>query len=89
MISDLYPPSSEFMWRELYRAALFEPNPEKIQEQIARAEWAIVLRARMLFGEDGDHIQEEQDLDDAQYALQALKGCVLSRSIGPRISDAA
>lgn len=89
MISDLYPPPSEFMWRELYRVALFEPNPEKIQEQIARAEWAIVLRARQLFGEEGDHVQEEQDLDDAQYALQALKSCVLSRSIGPRISDAA
>lgn len=80
MISDLYPPKSEFLWRELYRTALFEPNPEKLQEYIAQAEWAIVLRARQLFGEQGDHIQEELDLDDALYALQALKNCIFARS---------
>lgn len=80
MISDLYPPPSHFQWRELYRSALFEPDPVKLQEYIAQAEWAIVLRARQLFGEQSDHIEEEQDLDDALYALQVLKSCVFSRS---------
>jgi hypothetical protein len=80
MMSELYPPPSEFRWRELYRAALFEPDPGKVEEGIARAESAIVLRARQLFGESGDHVEEEQDLDDALYALQALRGCMLSRT---------
>ena len=84
MISDLYPPKSQFLWRELYRTALFEPDPGKLQEYIAQAEWAIVLRSRQLFGEHGDHIEEEQDLDDALYALQALKSCVFARS---RVSE--
>jgi len=89
MISDLYPMPSEFLWRELYRAALFEPDPGKLQEQIAQAEWAIVLRGRQLFGDDGNHIQEVQDLDDALCALQALKNCVFSRSNFSGVSDAA
>ena len=51
-----------------------------------RAESAIVLRARQLFGQPGDHIEEEHDLDDAMYALQALRSCVQSRS---QLSDVA
>jgi len=77
------------MWRELYRAALFEADPEKIQEHIAQAEWAIVLRGRQLFGEQGDHIQEEQDLEDALYALQALKNCIFSPANSSRAESAA
>ncbi len=80
MISELYPSTGQFSWKQLYRTALFEPDSEKLQEYIAQAEWAIVLRARQLFGEQGDHIEEEQELDDALYALQALKSCVFSRS---------
>ena len=49
-----------------------------------QAESAIVVRARQLFGQPGDHIEEEHDLDDAMYALQALRSCVESRS---RFSD--
>jgi hypothetical protein len=79
MMSTLYPPASKFQWRELYRIALFEPDPEKIASDIARAESAIVLRARELFEEKGDHIEEEQALDDALYALHALRGCSRSR----------
>lgn len=68
------------LWRELYKTALFEPNPDRLTEQIAQAESAIVRRARQLFEEQGDHIEEEQDLDDALYALQALKSCSQSRN---------
>jgi hypothetical protein len=77
---------SQVFWRELYRTALFEPDPGKLNEDILRAESAIVLRARQLFGQPGDHIEEEHDLDDALYALQALKGCVQSRA---SLADAA
>ena len=80
------PPSSGIVWRQLYKTALFEPDPGKLLEQVMRAESAIVLRARQLFGQPGDHIEEEHDLDDAMYAMQALRSCVQSRS---RLSDVA
>lgn len=70
----------ENMWRTLYKAALFEPDPARLPDHIIRAESAIVARARQLFGQQGDHIEEELALDDALYALQALKSCVQSRS---------
>jgi len=79
MISELYPMPSQFLCRELYRA-LFGPNPDKVQEQIAHAEWAIVLRSRQLSGEQVGHMEEEQDLNDALYALQALKRCIFLAS---------
>lgn len=86
MMSDLYGPPSEFRWRELYVTPLFEADPRKVQENIAQAEWAIVLRARQLCGMRGDNIQEEQELDDALYALRALKSTIFSR---PHPSQAA
>jgi hypothetical protein len=73
-------PLSNVPWRELYKSALFETDPGKLSEQIMKAESAIVLRARQLFGQPGDHIEEEYDLDDALYALQALRSCVHSRT---------
>lgn len=68
------------LWRDLYKTALFEPDPARLSEHIARAESAIVERARQLFGQQGDHIEEEVALDDALYALQALRSCLQSRS---------
>ena len=86
MSSHPLPPASQILWRELYKTALFEPDPGKLLEDVMRAESAIVLRARHLFGQPGDHIEEEHDLDDAMYALRALRSCVQSRS---GLSDAA
>jgi hypothetical protein len=63
-------------WRELYKAALFETNREKLPERIADAEKAIVARARELFASSADTIEEDQALDDALYALRALQSCV-------------
>ena len=85
MRSEALPPRSQ-AWRELYKTALFEPDPGRLLEDVLRAESAIVLRARQLFGQPGDHIEEEHDLDDAMYALQALRSCVQSRS---HLSDVA
>ena len=68
------------LWRDLYKTALFEPDPARLADHITRAESAIVERARQLFVQQGDHIEEEQALDDALYALQALRSCVQSRS---------
>jgi hypothetical protein len=63
-------------WRELYKAALFEKNREKLPDRIAEAEKAIVARARELFASTADTIEEDQALDDALYALRALQSCL-------------
>ena len=60
-------------WRSLYVAALFEADHAILADKIAKAEAALVQRARELFYSPGDHIEEEEALDDAMYALQALK----------------
>jgi len=60
-------------WKRLYTEALFEIDSSKLPERIAHAEAALVMRARELFHAPGDNIEEEQALDDAMYALQALR----------------
>src|ERR1700720_4265856 len=50
-------------WHELYQAALFETDKEKIPSRIADAEQAIVARARELFFSSTDNIEEDQALD--------------------------
>jgi len=44
--------------------------------RIAEAEKVIVKRVRELFAVNTDHIEEDQALDDALYALHALRNCV-------------
>jgi len=73
-------------WRDLYVAALLEMNKDKLPDRIAEAETAIVQRARERFNAAGDNIQEEENLDDALYALRALKSCLAIRS---RLADVA
>lgn len=71
--------SPQFMlrnWRELYTAALFETDKNRIPARIADAEKAIVGRARELFAAGADTIEEDQALDDALYALRALQNCL-------------
>ena len=63
-------------WRELYKAALFETDRDKVLNRISEAERAIIARARELFGSPTDTIEEDLALDDALYALRALQHCV-------------
>jgi hypothetical protein len=63
-------------WRDLYISALMEADKVKTPGRIADAEHAILNRARELFKASGDNIQEEEALDDALYALRALKICL-------------
>ncbi len=71
-------------WRELYLAALFETDAAELPDRIADAERALALRARQLFQTTGDHIEEEYAMDDAMYALHALRStsqdCAATRS---------
>jgi hypothetical protein len=66
-------------WRESYKAALFELDVNKVPHRIVEAEQALVARARELFDAAGDNIEEEQALDDAMYALQALRSALKHR----------
>ena len=68
--------SNSEIWRELYVAALFETDREKMPSRIADAEQAIVARARELFSAGNDTVEEDQALDDALYALRALQSCL-------------
>ena len=68
------------VWKELYRAAVFELDETKLPERIARAEKALALRARDLFHMGGDNIEEGQALDDAMYALNALRSALKCRA---------
>lgn len=67
-------------WRDLYTAALFETDANRIPARIADAEKAIVARARELFAAGSDTIEEDQALDDALYALRALQNCLNFRA---------
>jgi hypothetical protein len=60
-------------WKELYNAALFETDKNKLSERIAHAEWALALRSRELFHTDSEHLQERQAVDSAINALYALR----------------
>jgi hypothetical protein len=68
-------------WRELYTAALFETDKNRIPTRIAEAEKAIVVRTRELFSASSDTIEEDQALDDALYALRALQSCLEINSV--------
>ncbi len=73
-------------WKNLYVAALLEGDKDRIPPLIDKAERAIVDRARELFHAEGDHIQEEEGLEDALYALHALKTCLATHG---RFAEAA
>jgi hypothetical protein len=60
-------------WRGLYTTALFELDKTKLPDRITQAEKALAIRARALFYTAGDNIEEGEALDDAMYALHALR----------------
>ena len=60
-------------WKELYRAALYETDKNRVSERIANAEWALALRARELFHTGRENLQERQAVDAAIFALHALR----------------
>ena len=67
-------------WHMLYHAALFEADHAKVMDRITEAEQAILFRMKELFGIPADHIEEDVVLDDALYALRALRNCVHSEA---------
>ena len=67
--------NSTTSWRALYQAALFETDRNLLPTRIDDAEKAILGRVRELFAVETDHIEEDQILEDALYALGALRNC--------------
>ena len=59
-------------WRELYRAALVELQPEELRQRIADAEKAIQQRIAELRRNDSDPGEELRELDDALRGLRIL-----------------
>jgi hypothetical protein len=57
-------------WLALYRAALAESDPRKLESRIATARGSIHQRLREI--EDSGDTRECQQLNDALYALQTL-----------------
>jgi hypothetical protein len=75
----------EFMdpreWRAKYRSALLKINSPAIEKEISDAEDAIVARTRELYQQTGPDVEVERDaLDDAMYALHALKSALKRKS---------
>jgi uncharacterized protein YktB (UPF0637 family) len=68
--------SSQLSWHVLYQAALFETDRNKVPRLTEEAEKAILSRIRELFVTSADHIEEDVVLDDALYALRALRNCI-------------
>lgn len=73
-------------WKDLYVAALLEGDKDKIPSRIDQAERAIVERTRELFKRAADNTREQESLQDALYALQALKNCMATHG---RLAQAA
>jgi hypothetical protein len=67
-------------WAQFYNAALFESDANKVSDRIAEAEAALVICARELFHAAGDNIEEKQAVDDAMYALHALRSALKCRA---------
>jgi hypothetical protein len=56
---------------------LIDPN---CHNELLTRRGAILARVEELFFVSNDHIEEEQILDDALYALHALRNCALSET---------
>lgn len=63
-------------WRELYKAALFETEPSKLELRIDEARRALALRSRQLFAASSTSDGEPDAIENALYALQALENCL-------------
>ncbi len=67
-------------WRDLYSLALFETNERELPSRIAEAEHALRIRAKELFSARTNSEEEARAVDDALYALQALRNCMEFRT---------
>jgi hypothetical protein len=62
-------------------------DANKVSDRIAEAETALVIRARELFDSAGDNVEEQQAVDDAMYALHALRSAMKCRANAKNTSE--
>jgi hypothetical protein len=67
-------------WRGLYTAALFETDMSELPQRIEEARRALVFRSRELFQSTQDYDGEDEAIENALYALQALENCLRSNT---------
>lgn len=60
-------------WRELYRKALSENDPQRLSLRIVEAHKAIQERVRQLWYEGSQETRERTRLDAASHSLEALR----------------
>jgi len=63
-------------WRELYKAALFETDANKLPSRIEEARRGLVFRSRELFATSPNDDGEVEAIENALYALHALENCM-------------
>jgi len=69
-------------WKELYVAALFEQDKDRLPEKIALAQLAIATKKQEL---SSGSIDERRVLDNAAFSLQALAQCfAIGQMVPPR-----
>lgn len=59
-------------WRDLYKAAILEPERNAITQRVLDAEKAILDRGREIFYNSVTS-EEQEELEDALYILRALR----------------
>lgn len=60
-------------WKELYKAALFEDNNDKLPQRIAAAERALSERAAEMAGAGETQVREQQAMENAKYFLRLIR----------------
>jgi hypothetical protein len=66
-------------WRDVYLAAILEPDLNKLAQRIVEAETALAARARELFYATKDAAQEGESVDDAMCILHVLRSSLKQR----------
>jgi len=67
-------------WKELYHAAMSEPDLTKLPDRLSDAEAALIARARELFYAGGGDGEEGESLDYAMCIVHALRESLSRRN---------
>lgn len=70
-------------WRTLYRADVLESDVTKVPNRRAEAKKEIIQRARELFQENTNNIEEEQAFDSAMRLLNVFRSTLKKRKSEP------
>ncbi len=72
-------------WRAKYRTVLLKISTPAIEKELSDAEDTIVARTRELYQKTGPEVEVERDaLDDAMYALHALRNALKAKVLNRR-----